>query len=155
LLTGARQLEVLGLTWSDVDVDGKVIHLRATKTGRPRDIPFRAFPELAEVLERRVAAREQLRRTQIISPWVFCSVRGAPLFKTRAGGERELLTARRDEWNGACRAVGLPGTLFHDLRRSAARNFERAGLPRSVAMRIAGWTERMYSRYAIGAENES
>jgi integrase len=36
LLTGAREMEVFGLPWSDVDREQQVIHLRATKTGQPR-----------------------------------------------------------------------------------------------------------------------
>jgi hypothetical protein len=43
--------------------------------------------------------------------------------------------------------------MFHDLRRSAARTFERT-MPRSQARKIGGWSDAMYSRYAIGAESE-
>jgi hypothetical protein len=34
----------------------------------------------------------------------------------------------RATWMAACEAVGVPGLLFHDLRRSGARNYRRAGV---------------------------
>jgi integrase len=56
----------------------------------------------------------------------------------------------RSAWKNACKAAGCPRALVHDMRRSAVRTFERAGVPRSVAMSIVGHkTESIYRRYAI------
>ncbi len=53
-------------------------------------------------------------------------------------------------WSDACTTAGVPGLHFHDLRRSAVRAMERAGIPRHVAMGISGHrTEAVYRRYDI------
>ena len=44
----------------------------------------------------------------------------------------------------------MPGRLVHDFRRTAVRNLERAGVPRSAVMKLTGHkTEAVYRRYAI------
>lgn len=51
--------------------------------------------------------------------------------------------------------AGMPRLLFHDLRRSAVRNMERAGIPRKTAMAIAGHkTEAIYWRYAMSNDRD-
>jgi len=56
----------------------------------------------------------------------------------------------RAAWDNACKEAGCPNALVHDMRRSAVRTFERAGVPRSAAMSMVGHkTESIYRRYAI------
>ena len=63
---------------------------------------------------------------------------------------RPLSSAFRRAWLTACRRAGLPGRIPHDFRRTAVRNLERAGVPRSTAMKMVGHkTESIYRRYAI------
>jgi integrase len=39
-------------------------------------------------------------------------------------------------WREATKAAKIPDRLIHDLRRTAVRNLERAGVLRSVAMKL-------------------
>lgn len=58
-------------------------------------------------------------------------------------------------WATACKKSGLEGTLVHDLRRCAARNLSRDGVPEAVAMEITGHkTRSMYRRYRIVDERD-
>src|SRR5206468_10029026 len=101
--------------------------------------PFGALPELRGVLEtQRDVILDIQRRLGTMIPWVF----------PRFDGSR--LGSFRKAWDAACAAAGVPGRVPHDLRRSAVRNLERAGVPRSTAMRMVGHkTEAIYRRYAI------
>jgi integrase len=66
------------------------------------------------------------------------------------GGKPLWPTLLRRIFREAAKRAGYPGLIFHDLRRSAVRNMERAGVLRTVAMRISGHrSEAVYRRYAI------
>lgn len=56
----------------------------------------------------------------------------------------------RKRWRKLCQAAGVPDLLLHDLRRTAARDLRRAGVPESVIMRIGGWkTRSVFERYNV------
>lgn len=141
--TGWRRGELVGLTWSQVDLQAKVMRLEpgTTKNNEGRTFPWGNFPRLSRVLldqAHRTRALE-LRKGRIVSH-VF-----------HRGG-RPIQNFYK-AWRDACAKAGCPGMLFHDLRRTAVRNLERAGVPRSVAMQLTGHkTESVYRRYAIVSE---
>jgi len=61
----------------------------------------------------------------------------------------------RGAWDAACEAAKVPGLLFHDLRRTAARNLRRAGVAEGVIMKIGGWkTRSVFERYAIVSQTD-
>jgi integrase len=61
----------------------------------------------------------------------------------------------RGSWVNACNAAKMPGLLFHDLRRTAARNLRRAGVAEGVIMKIGGWkTRSVFERYAIVSQTD-
>jgi integrase len=146
--TGCRRAEVLGLRWSQVDLDRGLIRLErgTTKNDEPRTIPL--APQLWEVLRMQRDMREKYWPR---CPWVFFwHASGQPI--KSFGGSWSAACKRAGLWEGD-EKTGKPTKLFHDLRRSAVRNMERAGVPRKIAMEISGHkTESIYARYNIVAE---
>ncbi|MEW6325755.1 MAG: tyrosine-type recombinase/integrase [Nitrospirota bacterium] len=150
-ITGWRKSEIIGLTWDRVDVAAGLVRLDpgTTKNGEGREFPAGAHPTLAALLKQRreatdaVEAAAMERGVTVRVPWVFCWPDGTQV--------RDF----RGAWARACRLAECPGRLFHDLRRTAVRNLERAGVPRSHAMQLTGHkTEAVYRRYAISAKRD-
>ncbi len=141
-ITGWRvKSEILTRQWQHVDFRAGWLRLEPgeTKNGKGRMFPL--TPELRAALEderERTKALEQA--TGQIIPWIF----------HRNG---TAIRSFRSAWRTACRNAGLPGRIPHDFRRTAVRNLERAGVPRSDAKAMVGHlTDSIYNRYAISDE---
>jgi integrase len=135
-LSGWRLGEMKTLEWRDVDLAGKVVHLRPeiSKNKDGRLLPLSG--EMLEIMERAHSKRRP------DCPFVF----------HRDG---EPIGDFRKAWSTACKAVGLHPILVHDLRRTAVRNMVRAGIGDRVAMTLSGHkTRSVFDRYNIVSETD-
>jgi integrase len=133
---GNRLGELRKLQWNQVDMAAREIRIekRQAKAKRPRTLPI--YGDMIECLE--LQAERRAAGCDLVFHW-----NGRPFESPLKG------------WDLACAAAGLEGLHFHDLRRSAVRNMERAGIPRHVAMQISGHrTESVYRRYDIVVEGD-
>lgn len=132
--TGMRKGEIAALTWDALDRETWTLRLHAgdAKTGRGRLLALEG--PLRKIIDRRLDARRL----------------DVPLIFHRDG---KAVREFKKSWATACKRAGLPGILFHDLRRSAIRNMVRAGVDTAVAMRISGHrTRNVFDRYNITSQ---
>jgi integrase len=128
--TGAREGEILRLRWHQIDLGTRTVHLEpgTTKNDQPRTIPLTG--ELLETLRMQKAIRDlKFPECDYVFP--------------RAGKQ---MGSFHVAWRSACKRAGLAGKLFHDLRRTAARNMVRPGVPERVAMAISAHKTRSVLR---------
>ena len=117
--TAWRKGDVRNLKWADIDTQATTVVLPTTKNGDGRSL---ALPdELVEIVKRREAARLITTPSGDVRvvDHVFHHQNGRPLGDFRKA------------WKKACRDAGVPDRLRHDFRRTAVRNMERRGVPRS------------------------
>lgn len=136
--TGWRQGEVLALQWNNVDLKENTVTLDVGTTKNDEGRVVYMTDELKSLL---LAQWEGRKAAGILSPYVFPN-------ESRTGRIQKDPFYRA--WQNACEKAGLPGKLFHDLRRTAVRNMVRAGIPERVAMMISGHkTRSIFDRYNI------
>lgn len=136
--TGMRKGEAGNLRWEWIEGERLTVPGMFCKNGRPHNIPL--VGELADIIRRRRERRALKDGTN------------SPLIFHRKG---EAIKEFRKSWARACKTAGCPGRLFHDLRRTAARNLRRSGVDETVAMTITGHkTASMFRRYSITDDND-
>jgi integrase len=140
-LTGWRKGAISQLTWNDVHEGNVYLRGVLSKNGSPYFVPI--VGELSDLIERRKAGRAfKTPNGVMLSNFVFHR-KGAPVYEMRKA------------WATACKKAGCPGRIFHDFRRSAARNLVRSGVTEAVAMKVTGHkTRSMFDRYNITNEND-
>ncbi len=133
---GWRISELIGLTVEQVDIEARTIRLEpgTTKNKDGREV------SMTTIIHRLLA---QCISGKSAEASVFTRSDGKPV--------RDF----RETWANACNFAGAPGLLFHDLRRTAARNLRRAGIAEGVIMKIGGWrTRSVFERYAIVSQTD-
>jgi integrase len=105
LTTGARKGELLGLRWSDVDLEKAVAYVGRTKNGDPRVLPL--VPGLVVELRKFAGAA---------TAWVFASHR-----------DPEKAFTFEPRWHEALRVARVKEFTFHSLRHSCASMLAKNG----------------------------
>lgn len=148
--------EILTRQKHHLDLKAGWLRLEPGETKNREGRMFPLTPRLREALEKQIEQTRALEKaTGQIIPWLFHR-HGKPIKHFRRS------------WISACVAAGFgteirsPGgklvkktanRIPHDFRRTAVRNLERAGVPRSAAMKMVGHkTQAIYQRYAIADE---
>jgi integrase len=154
LCAGARESELLGLTWPDID--GTTMHLnfqlarqygawvrKPLKGGRIRqvELPQAAVDALQRHREQQLAERAALGQTEPYDGLVFTSASGAPLHAN------PVLAG----WYAALERVGLPRVTFHDGRHSYNSALMHLGVDWRVSADQTGHsTAAMQKHYSHG-----
>lgn len=114
IMTGARQGELLGLKWSDVDLDGRQVHIRRTfNHGRffePKTKGSARKIDMAPLLVKELASWK-LASGGRGEDLVFSSGDGTPMHRPNMMWRHFMPTLK---------AAGIEGIRFHDLRHTYA-----------------------------------
>ena len=134
--SGWRSREAMSLEWSELDPDAGMITLSAdkSKNKEPRKLPV--VGAIREVIERRIERRD-----------ISCNF----IFHRKGKPVRSF----RKAFKAAAKEIGQPELIPHDMRRSAVRNFRRAGLKEIEGMMLSGHkTNSVFKRYNIIDEQD-
>lgn len=136
LSTGARQGEIMNLTWDDIDLNRGRAILHETKNGERRALPIAGHA--LKVL------RELAKVRRIDTKLLF------------AGNNPTTPAELRKPWIAALETAGIEGFKFHDLRHSAASELAMNGATLAEIAEILGHkTLQMVQRYAHLSEGHT
>lgn len=137
---GWRKGELLGMRVRQIDLIERSISLNPGETkneqGRQVEMTARVYELLASCAAGKSA-----------DAYLFTREKDRLGRRVKTGGR---VASFSDDWKQATEAAGVPGLLFHDLRRSAVRNMLRDGVPEEQAMLVSGHkTRSAFQRYNI------
>lgn len=133
---GWRKSELLNLKVSQIDLFARVIRLEVGETKNSEGRTVKMTDEAYTLLAACIQGKQP-------NDYVFTRNDGQPV--------RDF----RQTWRNACTRAGVPALLFHDLRRTGARNLRRLGVGETTIMRIGGWkTRSVFDRYNIVDESD-
>jgi integrase len=135
--SGWRRSEIAGLQWSHIERDVLRLppELSKTKDGRVLILDG----ELHAIIEHRRAVQE-------LDLVFYRTIKNRP-------GPQPVKTFYK-AWKRACKMAKVE-RYFHDFRRTAVRNMDRAGVPSRVAKEISGHkTDMIFDRYRIVNEQD-
>jgi integrase len=155
LNTTARGCELKGLQWSDVDLFGRTLTIRRSKTAAgERVVPL---TDVAASALARLRRRSEGFGPVEPSHYVFAAF--VPKFAF--SGKRVIdysvtgfdptrhMNSWRSAWRTLTKKAGLPGFRIHDLRHCAITQLAENGTSDSTIMAIAGHvSRRMLERYS-------
>jgi integrase len=130
LETAMRRGEIFTLTWRDVDLENRMIHIQAfhTKTLSARDVAItqRLYAELVRLYE--LSDKEPDTR----------------IFGIESNIKRS--------WTAVRKLTGLEDVRLHDLRHTAITRWIQQGVPRELAGKLAGHTQAQTTMRYIHAD---
>lgn len=135
-------------------------HTHEVEPGTTKNLEGRVFyltPELRKMVDdqRKAAKRIQREKGMIVQHVFYHDGRtqaGEPAYES---GQPISPSGFYHAWCRARVAAARPGSIPHDLRRTAVRNMVRAGIPERVAMKLSGHkTRSVFDRYNIVSDGD-
>jgi integrase len=146
-VTGMRRGECLALRWTDLDLDGRVLHVRQTLNrvgGRLELTPpktasaYRSVPLTAEMVEllRRHRADQDAERRRAANQWIETGLVFARPLGDPIDPRNVLQTVQR-----AAARLGLEGVGAHTLRHSVATVLLEGGIHAKLVADVLGHSD--------------